>query len=108
METFVSGLPRSGSTLLCNLLAQNPKFHVSKATSGLHDIMFGVRNQWDKLIEHQAEGVDRERLKRVLKSIFFSYHDTDKPHIVDKGRGWLSLIEMIEFALEKPVKIICR
>lgn len=107
MVTFISGLPRSGSTLLCNILAQNQTFQVSKATSGLHDVMFGVRNQWDRLVEHQAEGVDRERLRRVLRAIFLSYYDTQKPNIADKGRGWLSLIEMVEFALEKPVKILC-
>lgn len=105
--TFISGLPRSGSTLLCNILSQNPELHVSKATSGLHDVLFGVRNQWDRLIEHRAEGVDYERLRRVLRSIFESYHATDKPVTIDKGRGWLSLIEMAEFALQKPVKILC-
>ena len=67
---FISGLPRSGSTLLCNILAQNPEAKVSKATSGLHDVLFGVRNQWDRLTEHQAEGVDPARLKRVLQGIF--------------------------------------
>lgn len=107
--TFISGLPRSGSTLLCNILAQNPESQVSKATSGLHDVLFGVRNQWDRLTEHQAEGIDQERLKRVLQSIFHSYLDTDngKSLFVDKGRGWLSLIEMLEFVLDEPCKIIC-
>jgi len=107
--TFISGLPRSGSTLLCNILAQNPEAQVSKATSGLHDVLFGVRNQWDRLVEHQAEGVDQNRLKRVLQSIFYSYLDPDngKNLIVDKGRGWLSLIEMLEFVLDQPCKILC-
>ena len=107
--TFISGLPRSGSTLLCNILAQNPETKVSKATSGLHDVLFGVRNQWDRLVEHQAEGVDPARLKRVLQSIFHSYLDTGngKSLFVDKGRGWLSLIEMLEFVLDQPCKILC-
>lgn len=104
---FISGLPRSGSTLLCNILAQNPEVHVSKATSGLHDVLFGIRNQWDRLIEHQAEGTDYERLRRVLRGVFENYHDTDKNIIIDKGRGWLSLVEMAEFALGVPVKILC-
>jgi len=103
---FISGLPRSGSTLLCNILAQNDNVFVSKATSGCHDVLFGIRNQWDKLIEHQAEGVDYEQLKRVLQSVLNSYHSTDKNTIVDKGRGWLSLIEMAEFILGYVPKII--
>src|SRR4051794_4991565 len=50
---FISGLPRSGSTLLANLLAQNPRFHAS-ATSGILDVVFGVRNHWDQLPQFQA------------------------------------------------------
>lgn len=103
---FISGLPRSGSTLLCNILAQNENLFVSKATSGCHDILFNVRNQWDTLIEHQAEGVDYNQLKRVLQNILNSYHTTDKNTIIDKGRGWLSLIEMVEFITGKIPKII--
>ena len=103
---FISGLPRSGSTLLCNILAQNNELFVSKATSGCHDVLFNIRNQWDKLIEHQAEGVDYKQLKRVLQGVLNNYHSTDKSIIIDKGRGWLSLIEMAEFILGYTPKII--
>jgi sulfotransferase len=102
---YISGLPRSGSTLLCNILAQNPNFCVSKSTSGLHDVLFGIRNQWDKLIEHQAAGVDYKQLRRVLSSVMDSYYATDKI-IIDKGRGWLSLLEMVEFITGQKAKII--
>jgi len=103
---FISGLPRSGSTLLCNILAQNDNLFVSKATSGCHDILFNIRNQWDRLIEHQAEGVDYNQLKRVLIAALNNYHTTDKNLVIDKGRGWLSLIEMMEFILGYTPKII--
>lgn len=103
---FISGLPRSGSTLLCNILAQNEDLYVSKATSGCHDVLFNVRNQWDNLIEHKAEGVDYGQLKRVLNGILNNYHSTDKSLIIDKGRGWLSLIEMVEFITDSTPKII--
>jgi sulfotransferase len=103
---FISGLPRAGSTLLCNILAQNDNVFVSKATSGCHDVLFGIRNQWDKLIEHQAEGVNYDQLKRVLQATLDNYHSTDKNIVIDKGRGWLSLIEMAEFILGYVPKII--
>lgn len=103
---YISGLPRSGSTLLCNILAQNPDFYVSPSTSGCHDVLFNIRNQWDKLIEHQSGGLDYDQLKRVLKSVLESYHSTDKNIVIDKGRGWLSLIEMVEFISDVPPKII--
>jgi sulfotransferase len=103
---FISGLPRSGSTLLCNILAQNPDLFISKSTSGCHDVLFGIRNQWDKLIEHQAEGLNYNQLKSVLGAVLNNYHYTNKSLIVDKGRGWLSLIEMAEFILGYTPKII--
>lgn len=103
---FISGLPRAGSTLLCNILAQNSKFYVSPATSGCHDILFNIRNQWDRLIEHQAEGINYDQLRNVMRAALNAYHLTDKPVIIDKGRGWLSLIEMIEFVKNSPCKII--
>jgi len=103
---FISGLPRTGSTLLCNILAQNPKVFVTRSTSGCHDILFNIRNNWDKLVEHQAGGATIEQQKAVMKAAFEAYYQTDKEIIFDKGRGWLSLIEMIEFVLDKKVKII--
>jgi len=103
---FISGLPRAGSTLLCNLLAQNPRFYVSPATSGCHDVLFNIRNQWDRLIEHQAEGINYNQLRGVMRAALDAYHVTDKPVIFDKGRGWLSLIEMLEFVKEAPAKIL--
>jgi sulfotransferase len=103
---FISGLPRSGSTLLCNILAQNPKFYVSPATSGCHDVLFNIRNQWDGLIEHQAEGVNYDQLRRVMAAALDSYHNTEKDVVIDKGRGWLSLIEMVEFIKGEKCKII--
>lgn len=105
-QFFISGLPRSGSTLLCNILAQNPALYVSPATSGCHDVLFSIRNQWDKLIEHQAEGINYQQLQRVMQAALNAYHTTDKDIIVDKGRGWLSLIEMLEFTTGEKPKII--
>ena len=40
---FISGLPRSGSTLLQNILSQNPRFYCSP-TSGLFDLLYNARD----------------------------------------------------------------
>lgn len=102
---FVSGLPRAGSTLLCNLLAQNPRFHATH-TSGCMDVMFGVRNNWGKLIEHQAHP-EPTKLTQVLRGILEAYYsDVDKPVVFDKCRGWLSLLEMAEEVLGRQVKVL--
>ena len=102
---FIAGLPRSGSTLLCNILAQNPRFNTT-GTSGIMDVMFGVRNTWDNLIEFKASPNPAGKL-RVLRGILENYYaDTDKPVVFDKCRGWLSLIEMAEEVLGHKAKII--
>lgn len=105
---FISGLPRSGSTLLCNVLAQNPRFHIS-ATSGILDVMFGVRNQWDKLIEFQAMDAKQSKAAklRVLRGILEAYYaDVEQSIIFDKSRGWLAYLEMAEAVLERPAKVL--
>jgi sulfotransferase len=102
---FIAGLPRSGSTLLANILAQNPRFHAT-STSGIMDVMFGVRNTWDKLIEFQAHP-DEDGKLRVLRGILNNfYEDVEKPVVFDKCRGWLSLIEMGEKVLGERMKIL--
>ena len=103
---FLGGLPRSGSTLLCNVLAQNPNIYATH-TSGCMDVLFGIRNRWNDLIEHKAHP-EPEKLQRVLKGVLDSYYeDIDKPIIIDKCRGWISLVEMVQgFMDNDDIKII--
>ena len=103
---FVSGLPRSGSTVFCNILAQNPRLRSDAVTSGLAGILTGVKEQWEKNESFRA-WPDHEAKARVLKGIFHSYFsNTDHPVVVDKNRGWPGQIETLEMILEKKPKII--
>lgn len=104
MIHFVSGLPRAGSTLLCNILAQNPRFHATE-TSGILEVLFAVRNKWDTIVEFKAAPDDEAKL-RVLRAILFSYHKGDKPVIFDKSRGWLAYLEMAEALLGRKAKVL--
>jgi len=104
----ISGLPRSGSTLLCNILAQNPRFYASQ-TSGMLDVLFGVRNQWDNLIEMKAmdQELSEQRKQAVLRGIMESFYaDIDRPVIFDKSRGWLAHLEMLELLLQRPARVL--
>lgn len=102
---FVSGMPRSGSTLLCNILAQNPILRCTH-TSGCLDVLFGLRNQWDSLVEHRSHPDDPAKI-RVLRSVLESYHSTpDGTIVLDKGRGWLAHLEMTEQILGRKAKVI--
>jgi sulfotransferase len=105
---FCSGLPRSGSTLLMNILAQNPRFECT-ATSGAIELMKLVKNNWDKLADLRAIPTEEEKDTRrasTLRGVFFGFHaKSERPVIVDKSRTWLSEMEMAERVLGK-VKVL--
>lgn len=102
---FINGMPRSGSTLLCNILAQNPQFHVTP-TSGLSELIRGVHQFWRSSPIIKASETPEKQLQ-IIKDLFESYHaDTDRPIVFNKSRGWTTLIELIENALGRPIKIL--
>lgn len=105
---FVSGMPRSGSTLLCNILAQNPNIHAT-ATSGVLELLFQCRNSFDSLIEFRAmDGAERDAAKlRTLRGILEGYFsNVEKPIIAEKSRGWLAYLEMAETVLGVKPKVL--
>jgi sulfotransferase len=104
---YVSGLPRSGSTLLMNLLAQHPLVHATP-TSGCCSLLNGVKLGWNSIIEHKADknASSPQNLKNVLNSVLYNYHNTEKSVIIDKSRSWGANIEMVEYITGKKMKII--
>ena len=93
---FLAGLPRSGSTLLANILAQHPKMHVTP-TSGMVDMLVQVRNGWDRNDAFQA--MDRklsEQIKgNVLRAMLQAYFShVEQPICIDKNRYWAEFLEM--------------
>lgn len=102
---FINGMPRSGSTLLCNVLAQNPEFHVTP-TSGLSELIWGIHQFWKTNPIIKASETPKKQLQ-IIKDIFDSYHkDTDRPVVFNKSRGWAPKIELVENALGRPIKIL--
>ena len=103
---FVSGLPRSGANLLCNILAQNPRFDVTP-TSGIIDIVLMVRNRWNRVIEFQAAPDEPAKL-RVMRSVLDGYFDNGKKKeiVFDRSPAWLAALEMAEAILERNAKVI--
>ncbi len=108
IEQVISGLPRSGSTLLCNILAQNQRIHAT-ATSGILEMLFQVRNSWDTVAEFRAMD-DRQSTaakQRVLSAMLRGYFaDVDRPIVFDKSRGWLGHLEMAEAILGYKPRVL--
>ena len=102
---FMSGSPRSGSSLICNILCQNPRFYASP-TSGLVDVLYQTRNHWHTLISHKANPC-QQKLNHVLAATMTAYYaDIDRPVIIDRSRGWLPHVELAEFLLGRKAKVL--
>lgn len=107
---MVAGLPRSGSTLLMNILGQNPHFYVTP-TSGIVDLLVQVRNLWDEnkvfcaMGRRQSEAIKRNVLEGMLQSYF---RHTDKTVCIDKNRLWPEYLEMASALLggDDKIKVI--
>jgi sulfotransferase len=100
---FISGQTRSGSELLCNILAQNPKFRTG-TTSAIVDVISSVRNLWNDFLEFKATP-NEEGKTRVLKGILQSYYPDDFVYF-DKSRAWLAYLEMSKDLLDHEVKVL--
>ena len=84
---FISGLPRSGSTLLSAILRQNPRFHAG-VTSPLAALSASIQAQVSAGSEWAAQ-VDVEQRRRLLRGLFASYYaDVPQPVIFDTNRTW--------------------
>jgi sulfotransferase len=101
---FISGLPRSGSTLLSAILRQNPEFYadISSPVQGL--IMSTINVITNGESNHL---IDEDRRKHLLHSLFNAYYDSVKPSTVfDTSRGWTSKTSLLK-ELYPQTKIIC-
>ena len=97
----VTGLPRAGSTLLCQLLAQHPEIYSEGNSSPLCNTLLGMRrmvsadtfflsqldNSFDSSYAHLASA-----MQGFLRGWF---QDCRKPVVVDKNRAWLHAVEFL-------------
>jgi len=106
---FQSSMPRSGSTLLQNILGQNPDFYVTP-TSGLLELWFGARANFTNSPEFKAQ--DSELMSKGFKQFchdgMFGYFNaiTDKKYVMDKSRGHGVYRGFIDTFYPNP-KIVC-
>src|SRR5476651_825191 len=107
---YQSSMPRAGSTLLQNILAQNPSFHVTP-TSGLLELIFGARLNYTNSAEFKAQ--DEAIMKKAFLAFSRAGMDaycqalTDKPYVVDKSRGWGVHFDLLNMIHGEEPKIIC-
>jgi sulfotransferase len=89
--TFValSGLPRTGSTLLSAILSQNPEVH-AEGNSAVCQLMWDMQQSCEGGSSQQLVAnrryADQDALVGSIPAIY--YRDVKSTHIVDKCRSW--------------------
>jgi len=106
---YNSSLPRAGSTLIQNILAQNPSIHTTP-TSGIFEMFMSNKHIYTEGQEWKAQ--DRKYteigFRGLLKGAIYGYYGavTDRPYVVDKCRGWGLEYDFINEYDPSP-RIIC-
>jgi len=106
---FQSSLPRAGSTLLQNVMGQNPDFYVTP-TSGVLELVYAARANYSNSPEFKAQdqSVMQDGFRAFCNGGVTSFFNaiTDKPYVMDKSRGWGIHYQFLNFFYPDP-KIIC-
>lgn len=102
---FISGLPRSGSTLLAGLLRQNSRYHAA--------ISSPVANLLNVFLEQVSADsefysfFDSDKRKFMCRNIFDGYyHGENKTVVFDTNRIWTARMHQLN-ELFDDYKIIC-
>lgn len=91
---FMSGLPRSGSTLLSALLNQNPRFY-SGPSSPVVPTMVALEQSLSNDELYLAYPKPQQAAKIISSVLENWYGEVDKPVIFDKNRSWVNRLHYI-------------
>jgi hypothetical protein len=110
---YITGLPRAGSTLLCQLLGQHPAVYSTGHSSPLCHALERLRYQLsdDPFLLAQLD-VDLELTHRRLLNAYRGFiegwfAETELRWVVDKNRGWLNLIETVQLLDPDFKMLVC-
>ena len=104
---FLSGLQRSGATLLASILNQNPEMWVSPASS-----LFHLINSHLSVIENSFENIDYPRNEAILNVVKSTgdlfYADKTAKNIGDKNLNWQTPRGVsVALNISENPKIVC-
>jgi len=103
---FMSGLPRSGSTLLSSLLNQNPRFY-SGPSSPVVPTMLAVEQSLSNDELFLAYPKPQQAAEIISSVIHHYYSDVNKPVIFDKNRSWTNRLHYISGYFNIEPKVLC-
>lgn len=108
---FNSSLPRSGSTLLQNIIAQNPSFYCTP-TSGLADLVISNKNAYNHsqaILAQKQQDMENAFFGYVSKGVFGYFNAlTQQPFVFEKSREWAVNYGLLQRILkDQNIKMVC-
>ncbi|MEM9245721.1 MAG: sulfotransferase, partial [Cyanobacteria bacterium P01_F01_bin.153] len=110
---FVAGLPRSGSTLLCQLLGEHPLVDPAIHSSPLFNCLTMLRERISDNEFFLAQ-LDPDfdatygRLDRAFRGFVNGWFaNSEYQWVVDKNRGWLSQVDLVKLLNPRNKILIC-
>jgi sulfotransferase len=103
---FISGLPRSGSTLLAAILRQNPRFHAGMTgpVGAMYMALEGAMSRRNET----AVFIEEEQRRRLLSGIFTSYYGPiqEQKLVFDTNRVWCSKLPAVS-RMFPNARVVC-
>lgn len=109
----VTGLPRAGSTLLCQLLAQHPDIQCEGHSSPLCNTLLGIRRMMsdDQFFLSQLDNSfdnSYAHLTGAMQGFLRGWNQNcQKLAVVDKNRAWLHAVEMLLHIEPEAKLLVC-
>lgn len=102
---FLTGLPRSGSTVLSSILNQNPDVFVTP-TSPMLNIAVKMQAAWreDPTVKANYYAEQINDLTKAILPAFWKHRP--EPIIIDKGRGWAKNMPNASSLFGKKIKAV--
>ena len=110
---YVTGLPRSGSTLLCQLLGHHEEIyscgHSSLLCQTLNSLRYNLSDNQFLLSQLDVNfDLTYERLVSAFRGFINGWFaETEKTWVVDKNRGWLHHLETVNLLDPNFQMLVC-
>lgn len=111
--TYVTGLPRAGSTLLCQLLGIHPHIysigHSSPLANLLEQLRHGLSDSPFLLAQLDVDfDLAYSRIVNAFRGFINGWTaETDRPLVVDKNRSWLGMVQTVQLLDPEFRMLVC-
>lgn len=102
---FISGLPRSGSTLLSAILKQNPRF-TAGISDPLHSYVHSIIRDTSTAVGMEA-AVPVEKRRDLIRGLFEQFYKNDNEVCFNTNRGWTADSSLLKDLFPNFKMIVC-